>query len=152
MSSSSTIFQVIYWATFPPSYYVKNTQFGAWLEEQIWWRKSSVFLQRIFSLIHILLNIKLHVHLSLLKRLSIFFAPFVAQAPSAMPKPNNRSTLQPLHLTLIYSACPHESWYVKFTVKKISGTILGPIGAPHIAGSAGSVVMPQPNLNPNVVL
>jgi len=47
--------------------------------------EESVFLRRMFSHIHILLNTKLHVYYFVpviqLKRLSIFFTPFVAQAP-----------------------------------------------------------------------
>jgi len=70
--------------------------------------------------------------------LSNFFTPFVAQAHLATPKPNNRSTLQPLHSTLIYSARPHENCCVKFTVKKIMPQLWAPIGprAPCIAGSS----------------
>jgi len=63
-----------------------------------------------------------------IKQLSIFFTPFVAQAPLATPKPNNSSTLQPLHSTLIYSGRPHENCCVKFTAKKINATIFGHIG------------------------
>jgi len=78
------------------------------------------------------------------KTVDNFFSPFVAQALLATHKPNNRSILQPLHSTLICSARLHENCCVKFTVKKINVTILGPHRpvAPHIAGSAGSVVTP----------
>jgi len=37
-----------------------------------------------------------------------------------------RPTLEPLHSSLIYSARPHENCGVKFTMKKINATILGP--------------------------
>ena len=86
--------------------------------------KKSVFLRRIFSHIHILLNIKLHCPCYTVKTVVNFFHSLCG--PGLWLRP---SLTIGLHCNHSIRHC-----FVKFTVKKINAKILGPhrpAGPPH---------------------